>query len=482
MKILNKKYIYPFLIFIGTLIVCLFSIKEGHQWGDDFAQYFAQARAIYNGTTEQFVKDNTFVVLNSPVEMATPVYPWGFPLLLSLFYPLFGENIVLYKIINVVFVSVNSVLLYLLLNKYLKNKELSFVLGASFGVNYYILKFVNNVTSDLLFLVLSLICYILMKDYFKHEYDIRKLILIGFVMGYSYTVRSQGIALILSYLICEVIIFIKDRKLDYRRLLPYIGVISVMMLDKLLLPHSERSSLYFLEYMNIDKFLYNIKYYFLVLEGLMPVPYELQRYLYVVALLIIVAGIVYIFKKKQSVYNYMFIVFSFLFFTGINLLFPWYQGARYMLPCFPLFVLLFGYGMCLLLELINNKKVEYIAELAMLLFLSVYGLHSYTYYNIMDGRYYDKGAYTDEALQMYDFIEKETQEDDVFCFFKPRALYMKTGRLAHNMIELDSKYLEDADYIIECNEDSYIDVSKLKDVNFEIVFSNEKLTVYKIVH
>ena len=78
----NNRYVFPFLVFIITLIIGLLSIKEGHQWGDDFAQYFAQARAICLGTTAQFVKDNTFVVLASPIEMATPVYPWGFPLLL----------------------------------------------------------------------------------------------------------------------------------------------------------------------------------------------------------------------------------------------------------------------------------------------------------------------------------------------------------------------------------------------------------------
>ncbi len=478
----NNRYLYPILVFAITLIVGLLSIKEGHQWGDDFAQYFAQARAIFQGTTAQYVKDNTFVVLTSPIEMATPVYPWGFPLLLSVFYPLFGENIVLYKIITAVTVALICVLLYFFLERYVRNKELSFVCSVAFGLDYFILKFVNNVTSDMLFLLLCLLCYLVMKDYFKEETDGRKLLFLGLVMGYSYTVRSQGIALILSYAICEAICFLRDRKVSYKRLLPYTGIIAVIALDKLLLPHGERSSLYFLESMNVRVFIDNIRYYFFVLEDLMPVPYSLQRYVYIAVLAFAVIGIVQIFRKKESVFRFLFIVLCFLMFTGINLLFPWHQGARYMLPCYPLLLLLAAYGIDRFLEMIGNRKIALFLEAAMLLVLCIYGLHSYTYYNLADHRAYNKGAYTDEALELYDFVEKQTEEDAVFCFFKPRAFYMKTGKLVYKPIAMTKEYLKDADYLIECDEDDYVRIASISDVSFEKVFENDRLTVYRIVH
>ena len=92
MKRISPKGRYFILILIITALACFLSVKQGHQWGDDFAQYLQQAVALSEGTTDKFVEDNTFIVLNSPVEMATPVYPWGFPLLLSLFVPFFGTT------------------------------------------------------------------------------------------------------------------------------------------------------------------------------------------------------------------------------------------------------------------------------------------------------------------------------------------------------------------------------------------------------
>ena len=126
------------------------SIKAGHQWGDDFTQYLEQARAICNGEISQFVQDNSFIVLNSPVDMATPVYPWGFPLLMSVFVPFFGDNIILYKIVCCIINAIATVMLYLFLGQTIDDNK-AFMLGMCFGLNYSIIKYCNNVISDMFF-------------------------------------------------------------------------------------------------------------------------------------------------------------------------------------------------------------------------------------------------------------------------------------------------------------------------------------------
>lgn len=478
MKI-TKTRIYPILVFIITLIVCFFSVKEGHQWGDDFAQYMSQAKAIALGSTDSFVKDNTFIVLNSPIEMATPVYPWGFPILLSLFFGLFGDNIVLYKIITSLLISLMSVLLYFFLDRYIERKEISLVFALGTGLNYYILKYVNNVTSDIIFLDICIYCYSVMSNFFKEELSIKELAIFGFVIGYSYITRSQGIALILGYLLCVLILAFKNKKMRMANLLPILGAVIIIGLDKLLLPHSERSSLYFLESMSISVFIENIKYYFMVMKELIPTPYSQQLYLYLISLIVVGFGIVK-FMRKEDYHRMIYIILCSLMFIGINLLFPWHQGARYMLPVFPLYVLLIAFGLDVVLHAFKNKLIISSVEILLLFLLSVYGLYSYTFLNIVNKRNYDKGIMTKEALEMYEFIKNNTQEDDIFCFFKPRALYYMTDRLAYKPKEIDAKYLKDADYVIECNEDSYIDVSKFDEIMLEKVFENEKTTIYKI--
>ena len=280
----NRKYIYITILALTILLVNLMSIKQGHQWGDDFAQYLAQARAISDGTISQFVKDNTYIVLNSPVDMATPVYPWGFPLLMSFFVPFFGNNIIMYKIVCCVIDMIAAVALYLFLKHNMEDYK-AFMIALCFGLDYSILKFCNNVISDMLFMILTLICFCLMSDYFDTEPRPMKLFVLGLIMGYSYMTRSQGVALLVAYMMCHIYIFLKKKnsvKELYSTFLPYCGFLVVFLLDKMLFMHSERSSLYFLEYMDLKTFLANIKYYLIVLYGYVSVPNRFKFFVYVI--------------------------------------------------------------------------------------------------------------------------------------------------------------------------------------------------------
>lgn len=63
--------------------------RLGHTVGDDFALYLRQARSIFEGNISQVISDNRFLWANSTL-VTPPIYPWGFPLLLSPFVHLWG--------------------------------------------------------------------------------------------------------------------------------------------------------------------------------------------------------------------------------------------------------------------------------------------------------------------------------------------------------------------------------------------------------
>ena len=80
----RKIYILPFIIVALTAAIYLISFRPGHDWGGDFSEYIAQAKSISEGYDFPGKFVGTY---------GSFIYPWGFPLLLSPIYSLFGLNI-----------------------------------------------------------------------------------------------------------------------------------------------------------------------------------------------------------------------------------------------------------------------------------------------------------------------------------------------------------------------------------------------------
>src|ERR1700678_2598855 len=58
-------------------------LTNGHDWGDDFAAYIAQAISILHGTMRQVVMRNAFTMRESSHAYAPTATPWGYPALLA---------------------------------------------------------------------------------------------------------------------------------------------------------------------------------------------------------------------------------------------------------------------------------------------------------------------------------------------------------------------------------------------------------------
>ena len=83
------------LIFWGAVIlfvaVNIATLKDGHNWGDDFAQYIINAKNIvtHKPYSEGIILENTVT------------YPPGFPLLIAPFVKWFGVNLKILKAPNI---------------------------------------------------------------------------------------------------------------------------------------------------------------------------------------------------------------------------------------------------------------------------------------------------------------------------------------------------------------------------------------------
>src|ERR1700688_3834500 len=82
--------------------VLAFSFLNGYQnWGDDWAQYMLQAKAILNRDMGVIVQQNAFMAQESNEwHDASGATPWGLPLLLALEGSLFSFDLQVFKLFN----------------------------------------------------------------------------------------------------------------------------------------------------------------------------------------------------------------------------------------------------------------------------------------------------------------------------------------------------------------------------------------------
>ena len=63
----------PFVVLLGaTFVLCLFLLRPGHDWGDDFALYIHQAKALAQGDVQALYRQNQFTVEQSAWQPSAP--------------------------------------------------------------------------------------------------------------------------------------------------------------------------------------------------------------------------------------------------------------------------------------------------------------------------------------------------------------------------------------------------------------------------
>lgn len=95
------------------------------------------------------------------------------------------------------------------------------------------------------------------------------------------------------------------------------------------------------------------------------------------------------------------------------------------------------------------------------------------------------GAYSRDARELYAYVVENTAADAKMIFFKPRVLYLETGRLGFQAYDI--RRLSDADYLILSRE-GYgtfgYDIESIypeESRALEKVFENASMKMYRIL-
>ena len=429
----NEQVIRWAIVFCSTVFF-LCTIKQGHNWGGDFALYIAHAKNIATGHSYH----DTGYIYNPFSHWYGPMtYPPIFPLLLSIVYKIFGLDLDMMRVMIVICFSIMLWAFDVYSDFRIVNKKLLIPILIMVAFSPYYWETKNSVISDIpytMFLFLSLI----VSDKIDRTKIInRKIfcyaILFGLLSYLAYGTRSVGVFLIISYCINQII---RRRTTIYILFTPLVIFLILFLIQNVFL-HSDSSymdsfstsdeeemksgmDVYIGKIIKLISSLFqntntNILNYAKVIKW-----YWQAGTTSVISIIVTIAtgvlsiiGIISVLKKNTNTGEIYFLVY-----TTILVISPFFQGFRYLIPIFPMYALytfkvfdsspkeFVGYG---------KRNIPLIMTFALVLvYISAYSkieFGPYTY-----------GLGKKETQEMFSYIKNNTPKDSVIIFQKPRLM------------------------------------------------------------
>ena len=488
------------------LLIGIFNLDNNCNWGDDYAAYLSDGIAIAQGRYDEQILINSILRdgrLENPIEH---IHSFGMPLIHALVYSLFGFGyIYIYKLPSLIALSIASGVFYL----FLRNRFgtlLSFfgsILLFSSGTLFYAIR---NLGNDILYMSITLMCFFCAECYiYGQNKKIKKAVLLGTLLWFDYSVRLNGIGVVLAVLLSHCIeLAASKRKIKIADALPYLIFISLFFVFNVIIFPRPTSTSSFIADFELSKLANGIEYY------------SKQLYAWVnsitQAMVISPAGYVLsvVFPQKNPVtlYRYLAVIFNALFFLlfaigiaadgkGRNFYITVFslvsffvtaslclgQELRYLFPVLPFFVMYFCSGakkLCTALNKNDSKSLHTVgtvfvcAACAMLLTPMVKA----DVENVEHPERERLTAYSDYAVDIYDYITSNVDDNAVIAFFKPRALYLNTGRISI-LPGRNGATVDMADYYLYYKPDPefLLDDGGIRE--YERIYENEEFELFK---
>lgn len=415
----------PWLVLLGFGLFYGLTLRRGHPWGDDFAQYIAHAR---NLVLEQ--PYTAIGILHNPAIVLGPnAYPPFFPLLLAPLYAVFGLNLTAFKVLVALF----SLLGLVIFNEWLKGRKVPTpVRGLALllaGLHPWYWDYKDQILSDMVFAALGLLGLVLWEAW-NSEKGMKGGWLIGLCLLAAIATRSVGLILLLAILVDAVL----HQRWRARGFLPVLVVpLAGVFVLNLMLPSTG-------DYLEQAR-----SWKWTILQGNFGEMVQIflqiwrsDRMLIGGVSLITVLGLGLLVSGLASRLRHFGAAEFYLLGTlGMILVWPHPQGFRFYLPVFFMLVYYVLEGWRRLWIRINHsahnllKPIGLVAAWLMLALLVAGMLEGY----LKDYRRQPLHAFRDgvglpASREMFEFIRQETRPDEVVAFFKPRTLSLMTGRTA----------------------------------------------------
>ena len=472
-------------IVILSLILGSSTLTRGHEWGDDFASYVMQAKSILNGKTQEFVEHNTFTIFESSSQIGPIAYPWGYPLILTPMYAIKGNSPLALKLPGLLFFAGFLICLYLLARNRLTPTE-SLIVVSLFAFNTMLMKFLDQILSDIPFLFFSTLALILMTN--GNKRGIPDYILLGGVIACAFFIRATGILLLASFLAVELFkLWIQRTNREaVRKILGDALIVCATFgllwaVYALLFPGGGES--YFAQYQafqieTVPGFISGYFHLFSLFFG----EGSIWKYLYYILFIFFLVGI-WIRRKEEPVFLIFFSLWMILLITW-----PYWQGPRFLFPLLPIFIYCTFQGMKTPIKTLPEEYRRIgqgIFYAFWLLIVGIFLFNSATraYNNVQNGRNIN-GPFDPVSMEVYSYIKEKTPSDSILIFFKPRAMRLMTD---HDTLMINQcEGMLKGNYIIlskKVGENNQVPPERIDSCGLPLdnVFENRRFIIYEIL-
>jgi hypothetical protein len=462
-------------------------LTRGHIWGDDFAAYIMQAKSILTGNMDEFLAANTFTVTQSSRQIGPAAYPWGFPLMLVPVYALTGLRPLVLKLPGLLaYLGFLLVFFFLTRNRFSLTESLMAV--SLFAFNPELLRFLDDIVSDIPFLFLSTLAILLADRYDAENQPNRRLslaILTGAAIFAATFVRTQGLLLLASVLLYQGVRFMGQP--DQRRRLFCDSLIIAATfgvlwgISALIFPGGQSSYLAQYSGFSMDTLTGNIVNYSQLFEVFFS-NLPGQRLFFAIFVMLFFIGLVARFKADLL----------FVLYIAIYLLVLWtwpeWQGYRFLFPMLPFFIYFAIQGIRVTIDKLKDDRKAIIQKgastyLLLIVVLFVYNTGQDAYINLRDNREIN-GPFDPFSVETYDFIKNETPPESVIVFFKPRAMRLMTDHSSLALTECER--IPEGDYLVlskKVGENLQIPPERIGECNLPLdkVFENRRFVVFRVM-
>ncbi|RPJ27549.1 MAG: hypothetical protein EHM33_07585 [Chloroflexi bacterium] len=468
-------------IILSSLIIAACTLTRGHLWGDDFASYIMQAESILSGTTQEFVEHNSFTMFESSFPIGPVAYPWGYPLILTPIYAIKGNHPLALKLPGLLFYAGFLSCLYLLMKNRLTHTE-NLLLISLFAFNPSLLVFLDSIFSDVPFSFFIILALLYMM---KSKASRGNNVILGVVLFLAFFLRTSGIILVASILLYQSIRFFREnesrRIILIRSIQSMVAFGTLWLITSFIFPDEQGSYLGQLSGLTPAVIKASISYYFYCF-GTFFGDGRTWEILYYIVVIFFFIGV-----WARYAFDQIFIIF-FTLYIGALLLWPYWQGIRFILPLLPLFIYFAFQGMKFALGKLPTKYVQtgqwvFYGFWSLIITVFLFSSSATAYANLQNDRAIN-GPYHPYSQEVYKYIRKETPVDSIVVFFQPRLMRLMTNR--DSIMSVECNRLLKGDYLVlrrKAEEDELqIQPEDLPTCNLPLnrVFKNRRFFVYKI--
>ena len=408
------------VLFFGALAVAaaslyLLTLREGHDWGDDFALYIAHARNLAEGKP---YAATSYVYNPAFAEMSPPAYPPGYPVLLAPVYALFGLNFTAMKVLNILLFAAFVLLCPLGFRRQLPPVALV-VLTILIAFHPEFWKLRDDIITEMPFLLFLYAALFAMNTWVGPDQptlSLPRAVGIGVLMFWASAIRTVGILLVPSLLLAELVTY---RRVRWRTLL-VLGVCLGLKVLQTMVFGGEGG---YLDQVTglATAAVRNLRLNAGAYLSLWHNGVSRWGQFGLAALVSGLALVGYVVRccKGATVLEIFPVVY-----TPVILAWPAFQGNRFMLPLVPLILFFALVGAITCAEALRPRVVaSACVGLGALIAAAYLGTYLQADYGPLR-----EGIHQAEAQDLFRFVREHTPPDAVVLFQKPRALALLTDR------------------------------------------------------